>query len=375
MRLPPAAVAALLFALPAPACSVCGGSWKTKTTLREWFHQSKAVVAGTLKNPKPDQSGVGGTTEFHFAKTLKSAAAVERVTSLVIPQYFPVIGDTPPDYLFFFDEVNGKPTMAYGVPSSAAVVDYLTAAAKLDPKDPAPLLGFYFQHLGAADGTVAADAFTEFAKAPDADILTAKGKFDPDALAKLLTDPQTPDERLGLFAALLGVCGSEKHAKVFTELLKEPLADRVRDNLGGILSGYVLLSPRAGWEVIHHAAADRKAPFARKYAPLSAMRFLQAARPKESKEHILAVYGRLIADPDVADLVIEDLRRWGWWEKTADVLAAWDGPPGEVREVKKAIVRYALSCPQDGATAFLAEARKADPKLVEKVEQLYKQPK
>lgn len=368
MRSPLAALTLLLTALPAFACSVCGASWKSKTTLREWFHQSKAVVSGTLKNPKPNPTGTGGTTEFHFATTLKSDPLVEKKASVVIPQYFPVVGNTAPDYLFFFDDLNGTPTVAYGVPGSAAVVNYLTAAAKLDPKDATALLAFYFRHLDDADPTVAADAFTEFAKAPDADILKAKGKFDPAKLAVLLADPKTPDDRLGVFAALLGLCGEAKHVPVFTTLLKDPLPERVGANLAGVMSGYVLLDPKGGWKQVRERLADPKAGFDRKLAPLSAVRFLQAGRGADIKAEVLDVYAGLIADPDLADLVIEDLRRWGWWDKTADVLGTWGKPAGEVREVKKAIVRYALTCPEKEAAAFLARVRKSDEALVDKVE-------
>lgn len=372
MRSHLAALVLVLVAIPATACSVCGGSWAGKNTLREWFHQSKAVVSGTLKNPKPNPTGNGGSTEFHFATALKSDTLVEKRTSLVIPQYFPVVGDTSPEYLFFFDDGNGNATVAYGVPSSAALVKYLTAASKLDPKETAAQLAFYFQHLDAADPTVAADAFAEFAKAPDADILKARSKFDTVKLTRLLTDPKTPDDRVGLLAALLGLCGEGKHATVFTDLLHEPLTERVSTNLAGILTGYVLLDPMGGWKQLRARLTDPKSSFDRKLAPLSAVRFLQATRGVDLKAEILDVYGGLVADPDLADLVIEDLRRWAWWDKTAEVLAAWGKPAGEVREVKKAIVRYALTCPKDEAKSFLAGVRKSDAALVEKVEQSLK---
>jgi hypothetical protein len=76
----------------------------------------------------------------------------------------------------------------------------------------------------------------------------------------------------------------------------------------------------------------------------------------------------LLASPDFADLVIEDLRRWEWWDLSNEVFGAWDKPPGEVREVKKAILRYALACPKNEAKIFVTAARKADAKLVAQVE-------
>ncbi len=368
MRSPVAVAVLLLSAWPVAACSVCGPALLGKNTLREELTQSKAAVVGTLKNPKANSSGTGGTTEFHFAKTLKTAAIVEKKAGVTVPQYFPVVGDTPPDYLFFFDEVNGQPTISGGVPSTAAVVDYLTAAAKLDAKDAPARLAFYFKHLDAADPTVAADAFLEFAKAPDADILKAKAGFDADRLVKLLANPKTPDDRLGVFAALLGLCGEAKHVAVFAELLKEPLTERVRGSLGGVLAGLVLLEPKAGWKAVRTVLGDDKRPFEQRLSALGTVRFLQATR-SEAKADVLAACGGMLGSTDFADLVIEDLRRWGWWDLTAEVFAAWGQPAGEVREVKKAIVRYALTCPKADAKVFLDSARKADAKLVAQVEQ------
>ena len=362
-------VTVLLFtAWPVLACSVCGPAPLTRATLREQFAQAAAVVAGTLKNPKPNQSGTGGTTEFHFAKTLKTAGIVEKRAGVTVPQYFPIVGDTPPDYLFFFDEVNGQAALAGGVPSSPAVVDYLAAAAKLDAKDASARLTFYFKHLDSADSTVAADAFLEFAKAPDADILKAKAGFDAGRLAKLLVNPKTPDERVGVFAALLGLCGESKHTAVFADMLKEPLSERVRGSLGGVLAGYVLLDTKGGWKAVRAVLGDDKRPFEQRLSALGTVRFLQATRP-EAKADVLAVCRGMLGSSDFADLVVEDLRRWGWWDLTADVFAAWGQPAGEVREVKKAILRYALASPKADAAGFLDAARKTDAKLVAQVEQ------
>lgn len=363
-----AVVALVLLSAPAFACSVCGPGLQNKNTLREELAQAKAAVAGTLKNAKANPTGTGGSTEFHFGKTIKTAAVVEKKSGVIISQYFPVVGDTAPDFLFFFDEVNGQPTVMAGVPSSPAVIDYLTAVAKLDAKDPAARLAFYFKHLDAADPTVSADAFLEFAKAPDADILKAKAGFNADRLVRLLTNGKTPDERLGVFAALLGLCGEAKHMAVFADLLKEPLADRVRANLGGVLAGVVLLDPKAGWKAVRAVLADDRRPFEQRLSALGTLRFLQATRP-DAKADVLAACNAMLTSADFADLVVEDLRRWGWWDLSTDVFAAWTSPAGEVREVKKAIVRYALACPEAAAKTFLDAARKADAKLVAQVEQ------
>jgi hypothetical protein len=366
--LPPLLLVLLLSAAPAVACSFCGGNVGAKATLREEFARAKAVVAGKLKNPKVNADGISGTTEFHFDTTLKSAAVVKGTTMIVLPKYFPVVGATPPDYLMFFDDRDGKPDAAFGVASTKELVAYLAGLEKVDATDPAKRLAYHFRHLDSPDPAVSGDAFLEFAKASDADVIRAKAALDPKRLQKWLTDPTTPADRVGVYAMLLGLCGEKGYAATFAALLAErPMADRVRDNLGGVLAGYALLDPATGWACFTAILTDQRWKFEDRYAALTGVRYLQANRSADSRAEVLKVYRTLLADTDFADLVIDDLRKWGWWELSADVLKRFDGPMTSAA-VKKAVVRYALTDPGDAAKRFVTEVRKADPKLVEKVE-------
>ena len=363
-------LSSVLAATPAAACSFCGGNVSSRNTLREEFAQAKAVVSGTLKNPKVNGDGVSGTTEFHFDKTLKADAILGKQSALVLPKYFPVVGDTPPGYLFFFDSRDGKPDAVFGVPSTPAVTDHLAAVAKLDPKDATKRLAFYFGQLDSADATVSTDAFLEFAKASDLEVIAAKAALDPKRLQKWLADPNTPTERIGVYAMMLGLCGGKEHAATFAAILKR--ADKtVKENYGGLLAGYALLDPPAAWAELRAVATDGKRPFEERYSALSGAKYLQANRAKESRKEVLDLYRDLVSDTDFSDLAIEDLRRWGWWDLTADVFKRFDAP-GQPIIVKKAVVRYAITCPDDVAKTFLAGVRKADPKLVEKVEESLK---
>src|SRR5262249_35925960 len=138
---------------------------------------------------------------------------------ITLPQYVPVIGNTPSDFLIFCGVVNGKFDVSYGVPASAAVVDYLKAAVQLDDRDPVPKLGFLFAQLEARDPTIAADAFFEFARASDTEILKAREKFDAAVMRRLIASPTTPEERLGVFAFVLGVCGGSDDAAFLAAML------------------------------------------------------------------------------------------------------------------------------------------------------------
>ncbi len=71
-----------------------------------------------------------------------------------------------------------------------------------------------------------------------------------------------------------------------------------------------------------------------------------------------------VADGTIADVAIEDLRRWGWWELSDAVLAGFKLKSHDSPMVRRAIARYAVSCPQEKAKQFVAELRKKDPELV-----------
>lgn len=359
--------AALATTSPAAACSFCGGSPATQSTLRERFAQAKGVVLGTLKNPTFRDDRGGGTTEFHFDAVLKSDPVVAKLSAVVLPRYLPVVGSTPP-YLMFFDTTGGKPDAFFGTPATEPLRKYAAGLTALDPKHPTKRLAYYFAHLDSPEPPIAEDAFLEFAKTPDADILAAKAVLSPAKLRRLLLDPKTPPSRLGVFALMLGLCGDASHADTFTQLLTPPLADAVAENLGGLLAGYSLLDPKAGWAAVRATLTDTKQLFAHRLSALQAVQFFQATRAKDYRPTVVDTYKAVLPDPDLADLAIDDLRRWGWWDLSADVLSLYAKPTHAAPVYRKGIVRYALRCPDPIAKRFVEAVRKTEPKLVADVE-------
>ncbi len=102
------------------------------------------------------------------------------------------------------------------------------------------------------------------------------------------------------------------------------------------------------------------------------MRFFQATRGSDCKAEVLKCCAALLPDGDLADQAVEDLRRWGWWDLSADVFAQFAKPTHAAPIVRRGIVRYALCCPSGDAKAFVATARQTDPKLVAGVEETLK---
>lgn len=369
-----ASVALLAAATASPACTFCSDGLRNRQTLRLHFAQAKVVLHGQLKNPRFDPKTDDGFTDLHITSVLKDDLARRGANAITLRKYLPVIGNTSPDYLVFCGVANGELDPSYGIAATPALLDYLKRAVLVDDADPAKKLGFFFAHLDSPDAVVAADAFFEFARASDVDILKAREKFDPARIRKFIADPNTPNERLGVFAFLLGACGGPNDAAFLAAMLTpNPLPPRSEEAFGGLLAGYILLDPKPGWALAASVLGDPKRGYAVRLSALGCVRFLQATRGATCKAEVLACCAALLPNGDLADQAIEDLRRWGWWELTAEVLAQYGKPTHAAPIVRRAIVRYAASCPDPRAKAFLAQLRQSEPKLVKNIEDQLKQ--
>ena len=238
----------------------------------------------------------------------------------------------------------------------------------LDPKDPGGNLDFYFRYLENADKEIALDAFLEFARANDKQIGQASSKLSADKLRAWLKDPQTPPERLSMYAFLLGGCGGDVDADFLAEQLNDD-GDRTVNAYDGYLGGYIHLRPREGWEKALAVLRDGRKPLPMRLAVIRMVRMYHGWPPKESQENDAAAETAMIAQGELADVAIEDLRRWQTWDLTPDVLALFGKKGFDAPIMQRAIVRYALSCDDDAAKRFTAEHRQAEPDLVKEVEE------
>jgi hypothetical protein len=365
--------ALVLAASPVSACSLCASLMDQKT-FREDAALSKILLFGTLANPKLATGG-GGTTEFNITATLKSDPALGDKKMLELPRYLPVSDPKdPPRFLLFCDVYKGKLDFFRGTSvKSAGAVDYVKGALALDPKDRPRVLRYYFDFLENPDKEIANDAFLEFAKASDVELGQVAAKLSPEKLRGWLKDPQTPDSRLGLYAFLLGACGGDAEAAFLRKLLDEP-TDRTKAAFDGILGGYINLRPREGWDLAMTLLKDEKKPFTIRFAVVRTLRFYHNWKPDDSKEYVQRGLRVILSQGDLADMAIEDLRRWQVWDLTSEVLGLYGKKGFDAPIVRQAILRYALSCPKTdtAAATFVAERRKQDPELVKDAEDALK---
>ncbi|MGE3804848.1 MAG: hypothetical protein AB7K24_09275 [Gemmataceae bacterium] len=352
------------------ACSLCAGSLQTQT-LRQDAGQAKMVLFGALTESTPIADDPrGGTTKLKIDKAIKPDPFLKDRNVLTLPRYVPVPDPKkPPQYLVFCDIFNGRVDPYRGMPvKSDAMIKYLEGALALKTDNAEKLLPYYFDFLEHKDAEIANDAFLEFAKANDADIGKVAGKFAPEKLRSWLTDPNTPTHRLSLYGFLLGACGSDRDALMLKQLL-EKSDDRSLAAIDGILGGYIQLRPREGWDHLCDRLKDTKKPFNERFAVLRTVRFYHGWKPDDAKDQILRALGIVVEQGDIADLAVEDLRKWQMWDLTDKVLAQYGKKGFDAPIVKRGIVRYALSCPKPEAKRFVSRLKGEDPELVRTVEE------
>jgi hypothetical protein len=364
---PSALLLLLLSASPAPACSLCGGALQQAPTLRQEAAQPTArmILFGPIQNSRG-----ATTTELTIDTVLRSDPAVAGKKTLDLGRYLPISDPKdPPHFLVFCDVGKDKIDAYRGVPiRTAEGLDYVKKALALDPKDPAADLDFYFRYLENPDKEIAFDAFLEFVRANDQQLGQVSSKLSAEKLRGWLKDPNTPPERLSLYAFLLGGCGGDADADFLATQLKDD-GERTINAYDGYLGGYIHLRPREGWEAALAVLRDGRKPLPMRLAAVRTVRMYHGWRPKENHDEVLKCLSAMVAQGELADVAIEDLRRWKMWDLTADVLALYGRKGFDAPIMQRAILRYGLSCDDEAAKKFVAERRRTEPDLVKEVEE------
>lgn len=353
---------------PALACTFCAGSLMSRLTLREHRQQAEWVIAGRLQNPQLNSQTFTGKTEFVVVHVNRVGPKnpVRPGQQLVIAQYLPA--KETETHLMFGSITDNQFDLTFGIKLSNPLVDYINGLAKIASDDEAARLRHCFDHLDSADEAVAADAFLEIAKTPDETLIKSKQILSAAKLRAMVQNPKTPAERLSVYGLLIGLCGSEQDADLLKRMTSEkPLPERTASNLGGLLAGLILLDPKAGWQQVNQTLVDSERPFHERLNVINTLRFFQGSRP-EYKSRIVAAYNAIIEEGELADLAIDDLRRWQWWSTSETIFKLYETNPRPPAIVRRAIVRYALQCPEESAKRLVARARNLEPDLVGEVE-------
>jgi len=230
------------------ACPFC--SEQRGPTFVDDFTQASLVVLGTFTNPK---LGAGGglddsTTEFVIEEVVKPHDAVKDKKKITLPRY---VTQSKNKFLVFADVYKGNldPYRGVELPADTHMVKYLVGAVAVNAKPQPDRLRYYFDYLNSAEIEIALDAYREFAKADYKDYKDMAKSLPASTLAAWIEDPKTPPYRLGLYASLLGHCGTADHARLLRKMIDDPNARR-GSGVDGMMAGLVMIEPQQGWTTL-----------------------------------------------------------------------------------------------------------------------------
>jgi hypothetical protein len=369
-------IALLAWAVYSPLARSCPFCSMQGQTLIGDVNQASMVLYGTFTNAKLDASGdLGqGSTDLVIEAVIKNHEVLGDKKVLTLPRYVPTDKNNNVKFLVFCDVFKGKidPYRGVPVPADSDMVKYIQGALAAKDKNIGERLRYYFDYLDDKDPEISNDAYKEFGNADYKDYRDMAKGLPADKIARWLEDPNTPAFRYGLYASMLGHCGTAKDADLLRKMLDDP-QKRVSTGVDGVLAGYTMLQPKAGWDYIKSILKDPSKEFMLRYAALRAVRFLWDSRPDLiAKNDLVPGVCPLLDQSDIADLAIEDLRKWGRWEICDRILDLQNKKSHDIPIIRRSILRFALSCPDNKATAFVDQCRKRDPEMVKDTEELLK---
>ncbi len=388
-RFPLAAIAAILLIVSlvsaniARSCPFCSAP---SLTLSEQVAQSDAValvhwVEGTM--PKDQDPG---KTVYEVVQVEKTPAGVVKKDSRVTLARYRT---GKPGDLFLLMGTRGVKEGSIDWASPMEVTDTSFQYIAQAPSPEAPVkerLAYFLKFLEFSDPIVATDAYAEFANAPYKEIAPLADKFSRESLRKWVSSSDTSPGRLGLYGLMLGLCGNQEDAAFMEQKILEPTQE-FRLGIDGVMSGYLLLTREKGLDRIdERKLQDKKAPFSETYAAMQALRFLWTYEPDRiPKERLRASMRILLERPELADLVIADLSRWGDWSIQDRLMEMYNQKEYNIPSIKRSIVRYMLQSTKVDASEqgaeppahvvagkkHLEELRTADPKTVKEAERFF----
>jgi len=324
-----------------------GESWKDKD-------QSELLVESAIKTD-------GKLVEQKTKKTLLNR------------WFYPPENPDKVRILVFGEIYKGKADYYKGMSFAAGskLVEYMEGAQKVQNKSVGERLKYFFEYLDNSDVQISNDAYMEFGNSDYKDFRDMAKTLPAARVTKWLNNPDTATFRLGLYASMLGHCGKAEDAKTLRALLDDP-DKRAGGAADGVLAAYIMLDKKEGWDYLKGVLKDEKQEFITRFAALRAVRFLYLDRNDlVAKKDLVDAACLLLTQEDIADLAIEDLRRWQAWDRTDKVLAVVNTTPYKHSIVKRSILRFCLQCKDNkAAQQYVADRRRADPESVTDAEEI-----
>lgn len=367
------------------ACPFCPGP---STTLSRQLELADVAILGQWSSARAGTFQKKGQTSFVISEVLHQPpkSNLKVGDQITLSRHY----GGKPDELFFLTGARGI-SLHWNEPVTltSAGIHYLKQAPSYK-METSHRLRYFLNYLEHPDQIIANDAFAEFANAPFEAVTPLAKDLPREKLRSWLENENTPVPRLGLYGLLLGLCGQESDIQFMETKIQLP-AQEIRVGIGGLMSGYLLLTGAAGLDKIDETKfKDKTAAFSETFAAMQALSFMWTfGKDKIEKRRLNQSMRLLLERPELADLVIANLARWEDWtvmDRMAELYAAKDY---NVRSIKKAIIRYFLVAslvpPTNAggndvetsrkARQFLELLRLTDPQTVQSAERFFQPPR
>ena len=338
-------------------CPFCSAA--SQTLRQESLSMDAVAIAHLVTDGRID---IDGNATFEVESILRGNNLLE-VGQKVEAVYF---GPGKSDKKFLLLGVDPRNLVwSSPLPLSAEAVRYVESIQAL-PDDPIARLDFYQKHFEHPDSLLARDSYDEFALAPYADVKRLKDKMNRQQLLEWVRDPAKSPDRKRLYYTMLGICGLPEDAEEFEDMIESQDPEK-RAGLDALIAAYLMIKGEDGLKLIDEQfLANRKASYPDVYSAVMALRFHGTEVEKLPKEAILKSMRHLLDAPDLADLVIPDLARWGDWSQIDRLSDLFKNANDDNSWVRVPVVNYLRACPLPEAKAKLEELEKIDPKAVKR---------
>lgn len=380
------ALATIAFSMLTPILNAGGCRYPFSLQAQPLITQLSAakgiVVASLVSSTQKHSDGTDdpvGTTTFKIHNQLKAHPILNGKTFMAVGRYIPVTPKTRgTKFVIFYDIFQSKIDAYQGLTVQAAggMPEYIHGLLKAAKKPIAQQLLFTFDYLRHPDSQVALDAFLLHDKLLQEDYpkwLQAARQFPPKKLYQWLQQKKLLPGQMTYFAlALSHCCKDAVHAeKVCRALLAKTQKKEQSVSRDRIYQALILLTPKEGMATLSHVASNPRESFMNRYCCLRALRFFLTERKGTvPRPDLLKLMGQLLQQSDITDIVIEDLRKMNCWQFTTEILDLVNRKQFDEPIVQRAVLRYAITCPDTPCKGFLAERKRQDKQMVTDVEEI-----
>ncbi|QDT40259.1 hypothetical protein Pan241w_03150 [Gimesia alba] len=320
------------------ACPFCPGPSKPLT---EQLSQADVAVLASWVEAEEGTLEQSGKTVFEIKELVRQPqnANFKAGTRVTIQRHYP--GKTGALFLLLGSR-GAQIKWDDPIEVTEASFRYITQAPGLEQAT-TQRLKYFLKFLEHPDQTIANDAFAEFANAPFEHITPLAQELPREKLQSWLASSKTPVPRLGLYGLLMGLCGQESEIAFMEQKINEP-AEELRLGIGGLISGYLMLTGAEGLTKIEQSKFRAKeVAFSETYAAMQALSFIWTFGNHNIKKDRLRASMRLLLDrPELADLAVANLARWEDWSVMDRLMELYGQEDYQNRSVKKAIIRYLM---------------------------------